>query len=229
MCVPGAERRQATSDRRYIAIALAADERNGSLRDAVTAAVDAEARVLRTAAGVAAVCEAEPGRDAREIAEGLRTAVSAALNGERVTAGVAGPKKGSSGAHFALVQAEHALVIGRALHGEHRTAHFDDLGPYCFVLNQPAHEVHAFAERILGPLIADESHADLVDTLEAYLRTQGNLNAVARQLFLHRNTVRHRLRRIAKLTGADLDDPDRRLALQLAILGRRALTTRLTT
>lgn len=171
-----------------------------------------------------AVCEAEPGQDAREVAERVRRAVSTGLDGQPVTAGVAGPNKGTSGAHFALVQAEHALVIGRALHGEDRTVHFEDLGPYCFVLNQPAHEVHAFAERILGPLIADENHAELVDTLEAYLRTQGNLNAVARQLFLHRNTVRHRLRRISKLTGADLDDPDRRLAMQLAILGTRALT-----
>jgi purine catabolism regulator len=83
--------------------------------------------------------------------------------------------------------------------------------------------VRAFAERILGELIADDAHAELVDTLEAYLRQHGNLNSVARQLYLHRNTVRHRLKRIAKLTGADLEDPDARLAMQLALLGRRAL------
>jgi DNA-binding PucR family transcriptional regulator len=35
--------------------------------------------------------------------------------------------------------------------------------------------------------------------------------------------VRHRLRRIAKLTGADLTDADSLLALRLAILGRQAL------
>ena len=60
-------------------------------------------------------------------------------------------------------------------------------------------------------------------TLDAYLRLHGSLNAVARDLFLHRNTVRQRLRRISKLTGADLNDADARLALQLALLGRRAL------
>lgn len=200
-----------------------AGARSNGLREAVAAAVDPEARVLRGAAGVSALCEVDDRTDAKVEAERIRAAVAAALGDDTVTAGVAGPKNGATGAHYALVQAEHALVVGRALNGTGRATHFEELGPYCFVLNQPAAEVHAFAERILGPLIADDAHEELVDTLEAYLRLHGNLNSVARQLFLHRNTVRHRLRRIAKLTGADLEDPDARLAMQLAILGRRAL------
>lgn len=172
---------------------------------------------------MSAVYELDGGHDARVEAERVRVSVASAIADDQLNAGVAGPKRGPSAAHFALVQAEHALVIGRGLHGEGRTTHFEDLGPYCFVLNQPAHEIHAFAARLLGPLVTDDAHAELVDTLEAYLRTHGNLNAVARQLYLHRNTVRYRLRRIAKLTGADLDNPDTRLGLQLAILGKRAL------
>lgn len=201
-----------------------AGARSNGLREAVAAAVDPEARVLRGAAGVSALCEVDDRTDAKVEAERIRTAVATALGDDTLTAGVAGPKNGATGAHYALVQAEHALVVGRALNGNGRATHFDELGPYCFVLNQPAAEVNAFAERILGPLIADDAHEELVDTLEAYLRLHGNLNSVARQLFLHRNTVRHRLRRITKLTGADLEDPDARLAMQLAILGRRALS-----
>lgn len=202
---------------------LAGSARSQGLREAVAAAVDPDARVLRGGAGVSALCEVDDRTDALAEAERIRAAVATALDDASVTAGVAGPKNGATGAHFALVQAEHALLVGRALYGDARTVHFDQLGPYCFVLNQPAAEVRSFAERILGKLIADDSHAELVDTLEAYLRLHGNLNSVARQLYLHRNTVRHRLKRIAKLTGADLEDPDARLAMQLAILGRRAL------
>ncbi|MDO8506939.1 MAG: helix-turn-helix domain-containing protein [Candidatus Limnocylindria bacterium] len=172
---------------------------------------------------MSAVYEVDGATEARREAERIREEVARALADDEVSAGVAGPKRGASGAHFALMQAQHALVLGRGINGPGRTTHFDELGPYCFVLNQPAHEVREFAERILGDLIADERNAELVDTLEAYLRLHGNLNSVARHLFLHRNTVRHRLRRIAKLTGADLKDPDKRLAMQLAILGQRAL------
>jgi len=197
--------------------------RGNGLRDAVAAATGPDARLVRGAGGVTAVYSLVEPFDARAEGERVRAAVADQLGDPRTTAGVAGPKHGASGAHYAVVQAEHALALGRALHGEARTTHWDELGPYCFVLNQPAHEIRAFAERLLGPLVTDDSHAELVDTLEAYLRTHGNLNAVARQLFLHRNTVRYRLRRIAKLTCADLDDPDTRLGLQLAILGQRAL------
>ena len=189
----------------------------------MAAVTGVDARVLRGAGGVTAVYSLVAPFDARAEGERVRAAVAAQIGDPRATAGVAGPKHGASGAHYALLQAEHALTLGRALHGEGRTTHWDELGPYCFVLNQPAHEIRAFAERLLGPLVTDAAHAELVDTLEAYLRTHGNLNAVARQLYLHRNTVRYRLRRIAKLTGANLDDPDTRLGLQLAILGQRAL------
>ena len=212
-----------TSERRYIAVVLAGGARGAGLREAVASAAGAGAKVLRGAAGVSALCEVDDTTDARREAERIRLAVTDVLGETRFTAGVAGPKNGATGAHLALVQAEHALVVGRALFGEGRTVHFDQLGPYCFVLNQPAAEVRAFSERVLGALIVDGAHAELVDTLEAYLRLHGNINHVARQLFLHRNTVRHRLRRIAKLTGADLEDPDARLAMQLAILGTRAL------
>lgn len=218
--------RTATSERRYIAIAFAGGRRaaGAALRDAVQAETEDGTRVLRTAAAVTALAEVGEGVEARAHAERLRERLAATLRDGALSAGVAGPKPGASGAHYALVQAEHALVIGRALHGDGRTTHFDELGPYCFVLTQPATDVRAFAERVLGPLIEDDRHSELVDTLEVYLRTQGNLNEVARRIFLHRNTVRHRLKRIAKLTGADLDDPDMRLAFQLAILGRRALS-----
>jgi purine catabolism regulator len=171
---------------------------------------------------VTVVREHTPESDPRADAEKLRKLVGTAL-ADDVSAGVAGPKPGASGAHFALLQAEHALTLGRGLHGSGRTVHFDELGTFCFVLNQPTNDVRAFSERILGPLAAETRHEDLFDTLEAYLRSGGSVNAVARNLFVHRNTVRHRLRRIAKLTGANLDDPDIRLGLQLAILGRRAL------
>jgi len=212
---------RATKGTHYLAIAVAA--RGKGLRDAVAAVTGPDARVVRGAAGVTAVYALVEPFDARAEGERVRAGVASELGDPHTTAGVAGPKHGTSGAHYAVVQAEHALALGRALHGEGRTTHWDELGPYCFVLNQPVDEIRAFAERILGPLVTDDTHAELVDTLEAYLRTHGNLNAVARQLYLHRNTVRYRLHRIAKLTGADLDNPDTRLALQLAILGQRAL------
>ena len=192
------------------------------MRDAVARVTDEADRVVRSPTSVSIVREHRPDTDPRDEAERLRQELSAAI-ADDLTAGVAGPKPGTSGAHFALLQAEHALTVGRGMHGHGRTIHFDELGPFRFILNQPAHEIRDFADGLLGPLTTDGRRAYLFDTLESYLRNSGSVNAVARQMYLHRNTVRHRLRRIAKLTGADLDDPDTRLGLWLAILGRRAI------
>ena len=49
------------------------------------------------------------------------------------------------------------------------------------------------------------------------LRHGGNATRTADALYLHRNSLRYRLARIQALTGLDPDDPDARLALQIAI------------
>ncbi len=215
-----------TSGARYLAVAIATrDEASGArLRAVVTAKAPPAARVMRRRQGVVvALCEVNGGVDRRALADELRRETAAQLADASVSVGVAGPKPSSAGAHLAMLQAEQALVVGRALQGDGHTIAFEDLGPYCFVLGQPAADIRAFSERILGPLADGDRHVDLVHTLESYIRNHGSLNAVARELYLHRNTVRQRLRRIARLTGADLNDADARLALQLALLGRSAL------
>ena len=209
----------------YIAIAFASRDAAAATRLRVAIAeLVPDARVVRSRSGIAAALREVAGPvDTRTDAESLRARLAEATGDDALSAGVGGPKRGATGAHLALLQAEQAVVVGRALRGDGRVTLFDDLGPYCFVLGRPESDIREFADRILGPLADGERHSDLVRTLDAFLRLHGSLNAVARDLYLHRNTVRQRLRRIAKLTGADLRNADARLALQLALLGRQAL------
>lgn len=209
----------------YLAVAFASRDAAvaGRLR-VVVAEFAPEARIVRARNGtVAALRELNGTIDARAQADALRNRLAQATGDAELSAGVGGPKRGATGAHLALLQAEQAVALGRTLKGEGRVTMFDDLGPYCFVLGRPESDIREFVDRILGPLADGDRHSDLVRTLDAFLRLHGSLNAVARDLSLHRNTVRQRLRRVAKLTGADLKDPDARLSLQLALLGRSAL------
>lgn len=76
-------------------------------------------------------------------------------------------------------------------------------------------------ERIVMPL-ADASGA-LMETLETYLEVGGVLESCARQLYVHPNTVRYRLRRIAELTGRVPADARDALTLRVALaVGRLA-------
>ncbi|MFR9730177.1 PucR family transcriptional regulator [Saccharopolyspora sp. MS10] len=55
-------------------------------------------------------------------------------------------------------------------------------------------------------------------TLREWLRCQGDPGAAAHRLGVHANTVRYRMRKMAEVTRLDLDDPDERLALIVALL-----------
>jgi DNA-binding PucR family transcriptional regulator len=58
---------------------------------------------------------------------------------------------------------------------------------------------------------------ELAATVECYLDAAGVLEAAARRLFVHPNTVRYRLRRVAELTGVHPGDARGGLVLRLAI------------
>lgn len=66
-----------------------------------------------------------------------------------------------------------------------------------------------------GPVVAE--------TLGAYLESGGSVEAAARVLFVHPNTVRYRLRRISDVSGLTPSDPRDAYTLRLALtLGRLA-------
>lgn len=66
------------------------------------------------------------------------------------------------------------------------------------------------------PLVSGS--ADLLQTLRAYLENGGSLEATAKSLFVHANTVRYRLRRIQELIGEDVTDPRVAFVVQTAIV-----------
>lgn len=59
---------------------------------------------------------------------------------------------------------------------------------------------------------------ELVDTLDAFFATGGVLESTARVLYVHPNTVRYRLRRIADLTGFTATQPRDSFALRVALV-----------
>ena len=61
----------------------------------------------------------------------------------------------------------------------------------------------------------------LVETVSAYLEQTSSLEATARVLFVHPNTVRYRLRRVGEVSGYAPSDPRQALTLRVALaLGR---------
>ncbi|MFT3970149.1 MAG: helix-turn-helix domain-containing protein [Micropruina sp.] len=85
------------------------------------------------------------------------------------------------------------------------------------------HARRILAREIYGPL--RDAGADLLDTLVAYLDNSGSVEATARTLFVHPNTVRYRLRRIAEVSGYHPADARSAYVLRLAVTLGRLMTS----
>jgi hypothetical protein len=74
----------------------------------------------------------------------------------------------------------------------------------------------------LRPLagLTEKARARMEETALAFVRHRGNAPAMAAAMGVHPQTARYRLARLRELYGADLDDPEARLELELAL--RRA-------
>ena len=98
--------------------------------------------------------------------------------------------------------------------------HFDVLGVLLGIRDRGELELLAHS---LNPLDSDAADRTLLDTLEAFLSCNGQVETAATKLNIHRHTMRNRLRRIGELTGCDLQSADTRAAMWLAIKARELL------
>jgi DNA-binding PucR family transcriptional regulator len=71
-------------------------------------------------------------------------------------------------------------------------------------------------DRIYRPLSLNSP--ELLETLATYLDTGRSLEATARELFVHPNTVRYRLKRISEIIGWDATGAREAFVLQVAMV-----------
>jgi DNA-binding PucR family transcriptional regulator len=110
------------------------------------------------------------------------------------------------------------LVAARAWPEAPRPVLADDLLPERVLAGDtPARR--ALVDRVHRPLL--DARGSLLDTVATYLETGGSLEASARILFVHPNTVRYRLRRAAETCGYDVMQPRDAHVVRVALaLGR---------
>lgn len=79
---------------------------------------------------------------------------------------------------------------------------------------------------ILGELEEQDklNNSDLVETLECYLACNCNLSKTADQLFVHRNTMKYRIKKIKEILVVDFSDPNACFTLQFAFKIKKYLS-----
>jgi DNA-binding PucR family transcriptional regulator len=165
----------------------------------------------------------QAGARAARSAERALQAIRGRLPSLRFRAGVGAPHEGPTGLRASAAEARGALLAARAALKPAGVAAHDAVGVRRMLMEWYASDTARASVRdqlapleSLGPVRADTA----IRTLAAYLDEQGSIVRTAQKLHLHRNAVANRLRGITELLETDLDDPDQRLALQLACRAR---------
>jgi sugar diacid utilization regulator len=107
------------------------------------------------------------------------------------------------------------FAVARSWRNAPRLAFADDLLPERAIAGDPLARTRLI-NKIYKPLLAHSP--ELLTTLWCYLDNGRSLEATARELFVHPNTVRYRLKRINELIGWDATGAREALILQVALI-----------
>ncbi|MFD6055219.1 PucR family transcriptional regulator [Agromyces sp. NPDC060279] len=107
------------------------------------------------------------------------------------------------------------FAVARSWRHAPRPVHADDLLPERALAGDPLARA-TLVHRIYRPLQAHST--ELLTTLWSYLDNGRSLEATARELFVHPNTVRYRLKRVSDVIGYDATGAREALILQSALI-----------
>jgi purine catabolism regulator len=140
-----------------------------------------------------------------------------------IRCGIGTPTADLGGWQLSFRQAGQALDMARRL-GQRKPLFYMDLSVYRLLLQfEDRPESKAFLEETLGPVLNHDNAEEFIATLEEFFAHNGNLSQTAEALFIHRNTLTYRMDRLTAISRLDLENPDTRLAVQLALSIRRML------
>ncbi|MCX5045112.1 helix-turn-helix domain-containing protein [Aldersonia sp. NBC_00410] len=140
-------------------------------------------------------------------------AIIAAVASARVSFGL--PAPGLAGFRRSHLEALAAQQMQRQAARSGRVVLYDAV-ELDFLVSRDAEAMHAFVQRELAGLLESSANvARLRETLGCYLEAKCSIEAAARELGVHRNTIRYRLDRVEKLLGHSIES--RRLELEIAL------------
>jgi sugar diacid utilization regulator len=161
-----------------------------------------------------------PQADLSELAGRLVAALAARFPAREPVAGIGGTAADAAELRGPLAQAREAARVLRDRRGGPDVTTFAELGGYRLLLGlQEPEQLQRFADTVLGPLREHDRRrgGELETTLRAFLDHDGHWGATAEALYVHVNTLRNRMARVAELTGRDVGRTADRVDLFLAL------------
>lgn len=153
--------------------------------------------------------------------------LSEKLPGLEVAAGLGGRFDDLRDARKSYIQANKILRFAAFKTAARPIYAYEQLGVYKLLFEIAPTKLAAYYREVMGELhVYDRGqNMDLVSTLFVYFEENGNAAKTAKRLFVHRNTLDYRLKKIAEITGKDLHDAYDRLTLHLGVIIGKQLSS----
>ena len=173
--------------------------------------------------GVIAIIELEPNEKIHTVMKQKRREIERNLQYNRknitVSMGVGNPFVNVTSVKNSVIEAKKAYKVIEKGKETSRLICYDEIGIYRVFFELTDEEVlRNLLQETLGNLIDydKKNESDMVHTLGVFLEQNCNIAATTEALFVHRNTVKYRIKRIEEILGKDLKDVTVQFNLRLA-------------
>ncbi|MCC8060010.1 MAG: helix-turn-helix domain-containing protein [Clostridiales bacterium] len=144
--------------------------------------------------------------------------ISSTMKTYKLRGGISKPFKDLEEIRDYCMQAQRAVDIGATLMDD-VVVPYEKAELYDLLNGIPYERLCAYHADILKPVLDmdKEQNIPYTQTLQVYLEHCGNLTAASKALFIHRNTVIHRMEKIQEVLGMDLTSGEVCTKLMIAI------------
>lgn len=132
--------------------------------------------------------------------------------------GISSRTKALTDIHHSFQEAKISLELSRVF-DLNRISFFDKMGFLKFIFAAPAHELQEFQIRILGKLIDHdlEYESELIPTIKSLIDNRMQISTTAKDLFIHENTLRNRIKKIEEISNIEIGRIDHMINLYIAL------------
>lgn len=160
--------------------------------------------------------------EAADIMEGVKARLmELAKDTETVFVGVGGTSHNIRNLWESYRMAKKIVDLSKLEHHEQETRSYGNMGIYSLLFHMDNVEcMEDFYGKTIKPLSEYDANngTNLVEVLEYYLKSNGSLQDTAEELFVHRNTINYRLKKIEAILGVDLTRFEVRNELALGLM-----------
>lgn len=164
--------------------------------------------------------------DVIDLAHELQQAIGGMLPEITVSVGLGRPHKSLVDLRQSYYEALYAIRIRKLKGNKAVIASFDDLGSYGLLLGlQDTLSLEVFYDSVLGKLheYDEQNSSDLVKSLACFLEANGHWGEAAERLYVHRHTLRYRMKRVEEITGRNLGSSQDRMEFWLALKAKELI------